>query len=120
MDYSFPKESKLKSLKTIDRLFVEGESFTKQPMKLMFIRLENKQPIQITFAVPKRNFKLAVARNRIKRQLRESYRLHKHLLNSLGDENYALLFLYISKSKSSHDEIESSMISLLGKLKDRH
>ena len=118
MDYSFSKESKLKSRKTIDRLFVEGKSFTQSPLKLLFVRLEKQGATQAAFAVPKRNFKLAVARNRIKRQLRESYRLHKHMLNSDSNENYALLFLYISKSKSSHKEIESSVVNLLAKLKE--
>jgi len=118
MNFRFPKSEKLKSTKTIERLFEEGKSFTKFPLKVIFLPQENKETTQATFAVPKRNFKLAITRNRIKRQLREAYRLHKSLLITNKGKNFALLFLYLSKDKPHYAELEKATKALLKKLGD--
>ena len=68
------------------------------------------------FAVPKRSFKTAVSRNRIKRQLREAYRLNKNLPKIESGKKFALLFLYIGKDKPQQKKLSSSMISLLKNL----
>ncbi|PHS67351.1 MAG: ribonuclease P protein component [Flavobacterium sp.] len=116
MNFSFPKSEKLKSRKTIELLFSEGKSFSKFPIKVFFIPVENAENTQAGFAVPKRNFKRAVDRNRIKRQMRESYRLQKHVLNSENGLKFAIFFLYIGKEKLSYSKIETAMESLIKKL----
>ena len=73
MNFRFPKSEKLKSSKTIELLFAEGQSFSNFPLKVIYLPQQTEQTTQATFAVPKRNFKTAVMRNRIKRQLRERY-----------------------------------------------
>ncbi|NNM24064.1 MAG: ribonuclease P protein component [Flavobacteriaceae bacterium] len=113
MKYRFQKEEKLKSRKLIERLFSEGKSVSSFPVKVFFLPLADAQFHQATFAVPKRSFKLAVARNRIKRQMREAYRLHKHLLSHNNGPKFALLFLYISKDKPQYAHVISSMKQLL-------
>jgi ribonuclease P protein component len=118
MNFRFRKSEKLKSSKTIEKLFSEGKSFTKFPLKLVFLPQELEKPTQAAFAVPKRSFKLAVDRNRIKRQLRETYRLHKPLIITNNGKNFALLFLYFSKDKPKYAELEKAMTSLLKKLRD--
>lgn len=118
MNFSFGKNEKLKSRKTIEALFVEGKSFKKQPIKLLYLPTENSENTQVTFAVPKRNFKLAVTRNRIKRQMREAYRLHKHLLTKENGRKFALVFLYIGNDKSQYALIETSLVALLKNLND--
>ena len=77
MGLRFPKEEKLKSRKLIEQIFAEGESRKKFPVKVVFIPQETLKTHQAAFSVPKRNFKLAATRNRIKRQMREAYRLQK-------------------------------------------
>jgi len=118
MNFRFPKTEKLKSAKTIERLFSEGKSITKFPLKLMFLQQDLEKPTQATFAVSKRNFKLAVDRNRVKRQLREAYRLHKPLIFTNNGKKFALLFLYFSKDKPKYAELEKATIILLKKLRD--
>jgi len=118
MNNSFPKQEKLKSRKTIEKLFVEGNSFVKYPIKLFFVAQAELNTTQATFAVPKRSFKLAVKRNLIKRQLREAYRLNKQPLLMEGGKNFAILFLYLGKDLPKYEALEKSMRSLLKKLKD--
>ena len=120
MNFRFHKSEKLKSSKTIERLFSEGKSLTEFPLKLIFLHQNNDEIVRAAFAVPKRNFKSAVSRNRIKRQMREAYRLHKQLLTANKDANYALLFLYLSKDKLQYAKLETALKALLKKLVDEN
>ncbi|GHC44211.1 ribonuclease P protein component [Ulvibacter litoralis] len=118
MSLSFPKSEKLKSSKTIKKLFESGKSYTKYPLKLLFIEIDTDQVTQAAFAVPKRKFKLAVTRNRIKRQLREAYRIQREEVTENNGKKFALLFLYLSKDKPQYAQLEKATKALLKKLKD--
>jgi len=115
MSFRFPKSEKLKSRKTIELLFEEGKSVSKFPIKLFYIPVKNSEKTQAGFTVPKRNFHKAIDRNRIKRQVREAYRLQKHLLKLDNGAEFALFFLYIGKEKLPYTKIEKAMKSLLKK-----
>lgn len=116
MEYRFPKSEKLKSSKTIESLFSEGKSYSKYPIKVFFLPKENIETNLAAFAVPKRNFKLAVDRNRVRRQLREAYRLNKNLIDELNGRKIVMLFLYLGKTKPQYAELEKAMGKLLKKL----
>lgn len=73
--YYFRKEERLSSVKLIDELYSQGSSFSFYPFRITYKIVENDgPPVKVIIAVPKRKFKLAVDRNRIKRQIREAYR----------------------------------------------
>jgi ribonuclease P protein component len=117
MNYRFPKEEKLKSKKCLERLFSEGKSVSKFPLKLVYLATELPEnvPIQAGVSVTKRRFKKAVTRNRIKRLMREAYRLHKNDVFNTISTSYAFMFLYIGKQEPTYEEIETAMVRLLEK-----
>ncbi|WP_235004499.1 ribonuclease P protein component [Aequorivita antarctica] len=118
MNQKFPKSQKLKSAKTIENLFLEGKTHSKFPIKLFFLQKEDMETSLAAFAVPKRNFKSAVDRNRVKRQLREAYRLNKHILEEIHGKKFVMLFLFLGKVKPQYAEVEKAMVKLLKKLHD--
>jgi ribonuclease P protein component len=94
--FTFKKEEKLTSEKWIKELFEKGSSFYLSPLKVIYLPHPNQElPNQVLISVPARNFKRAVDRNRIKRQLREAYRLYKHQL----EPNHKWLIAYIYSAK---------------------
>lgn len=79
--YQFGKNEKLKSRKQIEQLFKEGKSFSSFPFRVVYVFVnEDTAILQAGFSVSTRYFKKAVDRNRIKRLMREGYRLQKNTL----------------------------------------
>ncbi len=118
MRYTFTKPERLKNDKEISRLFEEGKSITVFPIRLIYLfRDGDKQEhIKAAFTASKRNFKKAVDRNRIKRLLRESYRLNKpQLYRSLDTKNYIFMFIYIGKEAVNMDTINEKIRQLFDK-----
>ncbi|MCX2679040.1 ribonuclease P protein component [Galbibacter sp. EGI 63066] len=107
MDQSFPKKEKLKSVKRIEQLFTEGSVVSKYPLRLVYLKTEDEEvKIKAGVSVSKRNFKKAVDRNRIKRLMREAYRLNKHLFfTAAGSSSYAMMFLYTGKEMPAFEKL---------------
>lgn len=120
MSFSFPKKEKLKSKKLIEQLFAEGIGVTNYPIKLVYLktRFEDDSKCKVGVTASKRNFKSAVKRNRIKRLMRESYRLNKHLIFNNIEGNFAFMFLYLGKEMPSQSKITDAMIPLMRKFVD--
>lgn len=117
MKNGFPKKEKLKSKKLIEQLFVQGKSISSYPIKLIYLKtaLPFNASIQAGVTVPKKNFKSAVKRNRIKRLLRESYRLNKAIVFNNSEGTFAFLFLYLGKEIPSYEIVETHMKEVLEK-----
>lgn len=120
MPHTYPKAEKLKSKKLIETLFIEGKSVKSFPLRLVYT--EGPLPvegisIQAGVSVSKRSFKLAVSRNRIKRLMRESYRLHKNLIDTKGT-TFALLFIYTGREEVSQEVLHKAMIKLINRFND--
>jgi len=118
MNQTFPTIEKLKSKKLLDELFTSGKKLNEYPIKLVYKQLDFEDDVLIKagVSVPKRNFKKAVDRNRIKRLLREGYRLNKHILHDELNQKYVCMFLYLSKDMPTFEEINIKMECLLKKL----
>ncbi len=111
MKASFSKKEKLKSKKLIEQLFAEGKSVSAYPLRLIFMETPFVEDVKLKVgvSVSKRNFKKAVDRNRIKRLLRESYRLQKHLCFNNITTQYAFMILYIGNDKPIYKHLETKM-----------
>lgn len=111
MDYTFKKLEKLKSKKNIEQLFLEGSSVTAFPLRLMYLQTSFKDGanIKIGVSVSKRNFKKAVDRNRIKRLMREAYRLNKNSYFNNITTQYALMILYIGSEIPEYNDVVVTM-----------
>ena len=116
MRFTLGTSEKLKSRKQITQLFEEGLSLKEYPIRLRFLKVEEADvQFKTAFSVPKRNVKLAVGRNRIKRMLREVYRLNKHILVDAIEGDFILMFIYTDKAAWEYQDLEKKMIRLLHK-----
>lgn len=117
--FTFTKPERLKSLKVIGRMFKEGQSFGVYPLRLIWLKLDEVKsdaPVQFTVSVAKKNFKSAVARNRIKRKVREAWRLNKHRLYRKlegAEGQLAFMVLYTGKEDLPFQQIEQAMQTVI-------
>ena len=133
-NFSFPKKEKLVSRKLIDRLFVGGgsKSMSCFPLRLVFMvldhndeALENKRShedmadAQMLISVPKRCFKHAVDRNRVKRQVREAYRRHRDLYEIPEGKYLAMAFIWLDHQHHDSAEVEEKVANLLRRLGEK-
>ncbi|MDO6759693.1 ribonuclease P protein component [Tamlana sp. 2_MG-2023] len=121
MSFTFNKKEKLKSKKLIEQLFAEGKSVIAYPLRLVYLptTFETNIPAQTGVSVSKRYFKLAVDRNRIKRLMRESYRLNKASYFNNLSQPYAFMILYIGKDKPEYVKLEKRMTLLFEKFRSQ-
>lgn len=116
MKFTFKKEERLSSKKQIEELFARGSYFYLHPFKVIYLaKREANPPHQVLISVSARTFKKAVDRNLIKRRIRESYRLQKHLLGN--EKNWLIAYIYTSKEILPSNTIQKKMLLALQKLK---
>lgn len=110
----FKKEERLKSKKVIDSLFKTGRSFGVYPLRLVWNSLDEGPaafPVQVSISVPKRKFPKAVDRNRIRRQVREAWRLNKsRLYDQLPAQQtpFAFMIIYTGREALPYSDIEKA------------
>lgn len=107
----FPKCEKLCGKLRVEALYKTGKRFVVWPLRVTYI--PSSEPTEVLIWAPKSLFKHAVDRNRLRRQMREAYRLQKHLL---GDRSYQVAFNYMDKQKQDYAVIEKAMRKALLKL----
>lgn len=112
--YTFDKKERLCSKLIIDRLFNQDDvgKIHNYPIVLIYLKTElpAKVPAQVLISVGKKRFKKAVERNKIKRQLREIYRLHKNRLYEVLEpekEQLALLLLFSGKEIFDYHQLNT-------------
>ena len=123
----FGKAYKLCHQKKIENLFSDGKKTYKFPFSAQYAlhQEETITPFQMVISVPKRNFKKATDRNRLKRLIREAVRKNKLILESfLLQENLklSLMFIFTNKDEMSFQEInhktENFLKHLIQEIKD--
>ena len=122
----FPKQERMVSRLLIETLFGGGcsHSMAAFPLRVVYMtreRRDDEAPIQLLISVPKKHFKHAVDRNRVKRQIRESYRRHKELLmDSLPDTQQLLIAcVWLSDRHESSLSIEQKLVSLVRRIGEK-
>lgn len=116
-DQSFSKSERITSKTAIDLLFSKSNNAFSFPLKAYFnTKNITKTSVQILITVPKRNFKKAVDRNRIKRLIRENYRKNKELITLKENLHTEIAFVYIHKEILTYQQIEKSVVLLLQKI----
>ena len=136
-DERLRKEERLCSKKLIDTLFGTGGShaMTAYPLKAVYRLIDSKtetsvsketvmeSKVQVLVSVPKKHFKHAVKRNRVKRQVREAYRKHKSYVtlrvNKLTDKQLLIAFIWLSNELIDSVTIEQRVSNLLQRIGER-
>ncbi len=123
--FTFQKKDKLKSRKQTQFLFAKGQSMNAFPIKLIYT-IESNEPgsLQTGVGAPSRTFRKAVARNRVKRLLREGFRLERPYFlassaSALNKLRVNLFFLYTDATVISQKEIQEKIKQLLSRLSEK-
>ena len=116
----FPKCERIVSRKLVEELFTRGNSraLAAFPLRLVYMireHLPGEEPVQVLVSVPKKKLHHAVDRNRVKRQVREAYRLNKSvLLETLPpDRRLFVAFVWLDDHLSPSAVVEGRVRNLL-------
>lgn len=123
--FTLSKEERICSKKLINELFTgNGRSMTAFPLRVVFMKrtIVDEQPrAAMLVSVPKRYFKHAVDRNRVKRQVREAFRRNKSIITqNLTDDHeaVAMAFVWLTNEKFPSSEVENRMVRLLTRISE--
>jgi len=118
--FGFGKKEKLKSRKQIEELFLNGKNFAAFPLRITYQFIPSEESsLQVGVTAGKKYFKKAVDRNRLKRLVREAYRLQKNDLAEILKQKKlkgSLFFVYTDKTISSFSTVKEAMNKALKRL----
>lgn len=123
--FTLSKEERICSKKLINELFTgNGRSMTAFPLRVVFMKrtiVDDQPRAAMLVSVPKRYFKHAVDRNRVKRQVREAFRRNKSIITqNLTDDHeaVAMAFVWLTNEKFPSSEVEKRMVRLLTRISE--
>lgn len=123
MSLTLRRSDKIKGVKTINILFDEPDIVTVFPLKAFYKNelITNNSQIEIAVSVSKKRFKKSPDRNRIKRILRESFRVNKMkiLSNTSNDTKLSVMIVYIGKELPEVMDLKNKMEELFQKIDTR-
>ena len=125
MKKTFTKEERLCSKRKIDSLFHSGSSFIIYPFRVVYLKEQSPDctfSVKVIISVSKRRFRRAHDRNRIKRLMREVYRLQKNELLyqevAKSSLNLSLAIQFVGKEETSFELMYQKMSKVLKQLAD--
>lgn len=123
--FTLSKEERICNKKLINELFTgNGRSMTAFPLRVVFMKrtiVDDQPRAAMLVSVPKRYFKHAVDRNRVKRQVREAFRRNKSIITqNLTDDHdaVAMAFVWLTNEKYPSSEVENRMVRLLTRISE--
>ena len=121
MDNKLGKAYSLKSKITIDGLFETGTRVSSYPFVVFMkeCKLEQKDTFRLVFSAPKKTFRFAYQRNRIKRVMKECIRLNKQPFETYLKEQkkqVAFFLIYANKEELEYELLQKKATKLFSKM----
>lgn len=121
MNFTLGKKQSLSSQKTIAQLFESGNKINCYPFTAIFLEttFDDEQPVKWVFSAPKKKFKHAYKRNRIKRISREAIRLNKQRLELYLNQKQiqiAVFLIYTAEEELNHITLQKKATKLLDQI----
>lgn len=112
----YPTNEKLKNRNDISLLFEKGKWYSYKELSIIYLHKEDLENTKVSVSVSKKFFKKAVDRNRVKRLLRETYRLNKTLfLKTFGEKSLCMMFYRSPKLPANYSQIQELFINICKK-----
>ena len=108
--HSLPKKNILRNAASLDAVFSSGKKLSFSSCSLYYLKADSNKDFRVAFSVGKKTHTLAVSRNKIKRLMREAFRLNIKQYHIVSCD---LVFVFFGQDIPSYEEIENSIKSLL-------
>ena len=122
--FSFPRQERLKSGKSISLLFSQGEVLDFSPIKALWELFPERKDstVKVAFSVSKKRFHRAIDRNLLKRRMRESYRRNSQLIDKSAvprNQTLHIMFIYTKAGILPYGVLEGSVIKVLFRINEK-